>query len=592
MSNNYIRLIFSIFLILTSLFVFSANKSVKKTASKEGLAKQLLSDEDQRKFDYYFHEAINAKVTGKYDSYFDYINYCQKIDSTNAALLYEFGNFYNTLEQKSKALTYYEKAVSYDNENFYYNAALGALYLDLQQYTEAIRVYEFLTQKDPSKVELFLYLSEAYRLEGNLPKAIEALDSLEQIVGLNEKISLQKFQLYSALDDKKRAYAEFQKYIDKYPTDANYYVFLGNLYMQDNRMQDAYIVFSKAKAIDPEEPYLITSMANYYEKTNNKEAAERELHAALLSPKLDIDSKLSIMGQYVGTLQQNEGDTQRANALMDTLMVEYPQEPKLNLLYGNLLMIQKKTEEAQFQFQIFAESNPTNPFGWEQLIKAVPSDSIDKSIEVCKSAISYIPEEPIFYFYLGLGQYQKKEYDSALKSLQSGVSVSSEEDSRVLLSELYGLMGGIYYEIKESDSSFVAFEKSLKYNPQNLGVLNNYSYYLSLEKKNLDKAEKMSSITIKAEPTNPTFLDTYGWIMFEQGDYITAKIYIGNAVKYSEEKEKEVNSEVLEHYGDVLFKLGEEEEAFKYWEEAKAKGDSKSKTLDEKIKTKKYISEL
>jgi Tfp pilus assembly protein PilF len=122
-------------------------------------------------------------------------------------------------------------------------------------------------------------------------------------------------------------------------------------------------------------------------------------------------------------------------------------------------------------------------------------------------------------------------------------------------------------------------------------VLNNYSYFLSLTRKDLDKAEKMSSITVKAEPSNPTYLDTYGWVLFEQGAYTMAKIYIENAIKYSEEGKGEISGEVLEHYGDVLYKTGDKENALEYWEKAKEKGGSKSKTLDKKIETKTYVSE-
>ena len=143
--------------------------------------------------------------------------------------------------------------------------------------------------------------------------------------------------------------------------------------------------------------------------------------------------------------------------------------------------------------------------------------------------------------------------------------------------------------MKQQDSAFIEFDKSLKYNPQNLGVLNNYSYYLSLTHKDLDRAENMSSITIKAEPTNPTYLDTYGWILFMQGAYTTAKIYLENAVKYSEEKEKEISAEVLEHYGDVLYMTDDKENAVIYWQKAKEKG-SESKTLDKKIETKTFIA--
>jgi len=122
-------------------------------------------------------------------------------------------------------------------------------------------------------------------------------------------------------------------------------------------------------------------------------------------------------------------------------------------------------------------------------------------------------------------------------------------------------------------------------NPQNLPVLNNYSYYLSLQKRDLDKAEQMSGITIKAEPTNPTYLDTYGWILFEQNSFVMAKIYIEKAIEYGA---KEPSAEVYEHYGDVLYKLDEKEKAIQQWQIAKKLG-SESKTLDKKIKTGEYI---
>jgi tetratricopeptide (TPR) repeat protein len=384
-------------------------------------------------------------------------------------------------------------------------------------------------------------------------------------------------------------FAEIQKYIDKYPNEIKYQILLANLYMQAGKNDDAYMVYSKAKAIDPEDPYLISSIAEYYERTNNKKAAEDELQIALMSPRMEVDTKLAILAQYIGSLQQNRQDTQIANAMFDTLMIQHPQEPKLHLMYGNLLMMQEKKEDARFQYRIFSEANPTNPVGWEQLLSTSFPDSLDMTIGICKEAISYLPDQPQFYFYLGVSEYMKDDYKNALDALQKGV-VYVDENNAPLLSDFYGQIGDLYYHQEKLDSAFVTYDKALQYNPNNLGVLNNYSYFLSLTKKNLDKAEKMSSITVKAEPTNPTYLDTYGWVLFEQGAYTMAKIYIENAIKYSEEKKEEISAEVLEHYGDVLYKTGEPENALEYWEKAKEKGDSKSETLDQKIQTKTYIS--
>lgn len=588
------KTIYLFFLILSLAPICSTssaqNKNAKGTNTPKDLPMVKLSVEDKRKFDYYFYEAMNAKTMGQYDSAFDFLRYCIAIDSTNANVCYELGNYYNTLNNKNKALDLYRKATSYDSNNFYYNMAYASLCLEFKQYSDAIEQFEKLLASNPDNSELYVYLSESYRMDGDIPKAISTLDKLEQIVGLNDKISLHKYQLYTMIKQENKAFAEIQKYIDKYPSEIKYQILLANLYLQAGKNDDAYLVYSRAKAIDPEDPYLISSLAEYYERTNNKKAAEDELHIALMSPRMEIDNKLAILAQYVGSLQQNRQDTKIANALFDTLMIQHPQEPKLNLMYGNLLMLQNKKDEARFQYQVFSEANPTNPVGWEQLLSTAFPDSLDMTIKICKEAISYLPDQPQFYFYLGVSQYMKEDYKSALNALQKGVEYV-DENNIPLLSDFYGQIGDLYYHQEMLDSAFLNYDKALQYNPNNLGVLNNYSYFLSLTKKDLDKAERMSSITVKAEPSNPTYLDTYGWVLFEQGAYTMAKIYIENAIKYSEEKKEEISGEVFEHYGDVLYKTGEAEKALEYWEKAKEKGDSKSKTLDKKIESKTYISE-
>lgn len=589
MRNKLFTLYFvCLFLGISSLS--AQNKS--KSTPDAGLVKPVvkLSDEDRRKFDYYFYSAINAKSIDEYSSAFDFLQYCMQIDSTNANVLFELGNFYKSVQNADAAYRYYENAVKYAPDNYYYSMSLASAALDKQEFKEAASIYDRLIKTDPSKIELYMYLSEAYRLDGDFPRSIEALNDLERTMGVNENITIQKFKLYSALNDKKKAYEEVQRYIDRNPNDIRYYVLLGNLYLQDGKNKEAYVALSKAKLIDPENSYLVSSLANYYETVNDKAAAESELSTALFSSKIDTDTKIDILTQYITLLQQNDQDIQKANPILDSLMVEYPQESKFNLLYGNLLMIEDKKEEANFQFRVFAESNPTNPLGWEQLLQSTDIDSIDALVEVCESAISYIPDQPLFYFYLSIGEHQKKEYEKSLETLNKGLVYVPANNVR-LLSEFYSQGGNLYYELGKLDSAFIHYDKALQYNPQNLPVLNNYSYYLSLQRKDLDKAEKMSSATVKAEPTNPTYLDTYGWVLFEQGAYSMAKVYLENAVKYSEEQEKEVSAEVLEHYGDVLYMTDNKEKALEYWIKAKEKG-SESKTLDEKIEKKEFIPSI
>ena len=574
-------MIWVLFLTLSIQNLFAEKKIKTATTSTPSPLKDKLSPKERRLFTYYFYEAANSKSIEQYDAAFDYMKYCYELDSTNASVLYELGNYYNLLQKKDAAYKYFKSAVKNDSSNYYYNLALANFCFDAKNYKESIVTFNKLIKLDPSKAEIYPYLAESYSQSGDIRKAIETLNSLETIVGLNEKISLQKFQLYSQINEKGKAYEEINKYIEKYPTEAKYLILLGDLYMRDNQTKDAWTAYSKASLIEPNNPYLINSLSNYYETIGQHDKTEKLLSDAVLNKKIDVDAKLGILTQYVGILQQNKKDLQPINAYFDTLMTQYPQEPKLNLMYGNLLMLQGKKQEAKFQYQVFSEANPTNPVGWEQLLRTTFPDSIDESIKICKTAIGYVPKQPQFYFYLGICQFQKEEYKNALATYQTGLKYVDDQNEQ-MKSDFYGQIGDLYNKIGQRDSSYASYDKAIEHNPQNLGVLNNYSYFLSLDKKNLDKAEKMSGLTVKAEPTNPTYLDTYGWVLYVQEAYTVAKLYIEKAVNYSGENP---SAEVLEHYGDVLFKTGEKDKALEYWKKALAQTKEKNSALEEKVKT-------
>ena len=207
---------------------------------------------------------------------------------------------------------------------------------------------------------------------------------------------------------------------------------------------------------------------------------------------------------------------------------------------------------------------------------------LDEVITAGEKALTYIPDAAEIYMYMGSGYAMQKDYDKAVDILKRGIS-HLDENNNTLVSDYYGQLGDSYYLSGDKDKAFEAFENALLHNPKNTGVLNNYSYFLALDKRDLSKAERMSGDVIKIEPDNPTFLDTYAWVFFQQGNYTLAKIYLQNALNKGGDK----SADLLEHYGDVLFMLGEVDEALQYWEKAKNAG-SESEVLPRKIKDKKY----
>lgn len=543
-------------------------------------------DARQRKFDYFFLEGLNLKAEGKFDAAFDAFSYCLAIDSVAAPVLYELSSFYIQMNRPEKAVDMLRRAVATDHDNFTYRMALASLSRNMGMYGEAAEAYEKLVEDFPEKAELNYYLADALTQEGEIGRAIDAYNALESSVGMSEAISMQKYKLYNQLGQQDAAFEEVEKLAKKYPMEARYPIILGDLYLEKNDTVKARSYYDKAHETDPDNPYYIVSMANYYEVTGNKEAAEAEILDALANEKLDVETKVAILSRYILGLQQSHKGTESANALFETLLEQHPEDTDLKQMYGSLLITQGKTDEARFQFQLVTEMEPDNASAWQQLLNlALRTEDIEEVVRICTKCKELFPDAPEYYFYLGIAYYRQDKYREALDTYYAGIDIIPAENPK-LKSDFYGQIGDIYYQMNRLDQTYKAYDEALKYNDNNIVVLNNYAYFLSLDKKDLKKAERMSAQCIKIEPDNATYLDTYAWIFFVQGNYTLAKIYIESAI----EKDTTKSAELMDHYGDILFMTGDKDGAVSRWKKALEMG-KESETLNRKIAEGRYIEE-
>jgi tetratricopeptide (TPR) repeat protein len=286
-------------------------------------------------------------------------------------------------------------------------------------------------------------------------------------------------------------------------------------------------------------------------------------------------------------LQQSKQGIENAIALFGDLLEQHPEDTELKLMYGSLLATEGNHEEARFQFQLVTEMEPDNPSAWQQMLGlAIKTGDTTEIVRICTACLELFPGAPEYYYYLGIAYYQQKKYRDALDTYYRGIAVIPDENYP-LKSDFYGQIGDIYHQMGgQPDKVYEAYEEALKYNDKNIVVLNNYAYFLSLDKKELKKAERMSAQTIKIEPENATYLDTYAWVFFVQGDYKLAKLYIERAL----ERDTTHSSELVEHYGDILYMSGNPEEALEQWKRAKEMG-KEGEWIDRKIAEGKYLEE-
>ena len=545
-----------------------------------------LSPEQQRKFDYFYYEAANLKNAGKYDAAYDLFSYCLSLDTVSSPVLYELAMFQLQRNRPEKAVEMLKSAVAHSDDNFTYRMTLAGLYRNLGMYGEASDSYEELVKRYPDKSELNYYLADALTQEGEIGAAIDAYNVLESTMGMNETLSLQKFKLYQTLKQPDKAFEEIEKLANKYPMNARYRLLMGDLHLENEETEKALACYQKAHEIDPDDPRYIVSMANYYDQTGDKEAAEQEIRDALVNEKLDVETKVGILSRYVQRLQQTQQGIENANSLFQTLLDQHPEDTELKLMYGSLLMAQQKEDEAKFQFQLVTEMEPSNEGAWQQLLNiSLKGEDIPEVIRICTRCKELFPEAPEYYFYLGIGYYMEEKYQESLDTYYAGLKIIPEGNG-VVKSNFYGQIGDLYYQMEKMDEAYKAYDEALKYNENNAPVLNNYSYFLTLDKKDLKKAERMAAQCIKLEPDNATYLDTYAWVFFVQGNYTLAKIYIENALS----KDKTNSAELVDHYGDILYMSGEKDKALEQWKKAMEMGKD-TDVLKQKIAKGIYIED-
>lgn len=578
-----------VFLLITTVLLASCGSSAKvKKDTRVAVAAPIeLTPEQQRKYDYFFLEANRLKAKKEYDAAFDLLNHCLAINPQAASALYEISQYYMFLKQVPQGQAALEKAVANAPDNFWYSQALAGLYQQQSQADKAIELLEQMALRFPAKQDPLLGLLDLYNQKEDYPKVISTLDRLEQRMGKNEQLSMEKFRIYLQMKDDKKAFREIESLVAEYPMDLRYQVVLGDVYLQNGKKQEAYDTYQKVLAAEPDNALALFSLASYYEQTGQKELYARQMDTLLLNKKVPAETKLNVMRQFIIQNEQEGKDSLRVIDLFRQMTEMDTDDDQIRMLYAQYLSSKGMDEAAVPVLEQILQIDPTNKAVRMTLLgSAIRKEDYKQVIRICEPGIEVNPEALEFYFYLAIAYNQAERPDDVLAISRKALEQVTPESKKEVVSDFYSIMGDIYHTKKQMADAYAAYDSALVYNPSNIGALNNYAYYLSVEKRDLDKAEEMSYKTVKAEPNNATYLDTYAWILFEKGNYAEARIYIDNAMKGEGEK----SDVVVEHCGDIYYMSGDVDGALKYWKQALELG-SKSKVLKEKIEKKKYIAE-
>ncbi len=545
-----------------------------------------LHDTAAQLYNYFYMEGERQRVLGNDDAAFALLTEASRIDTTASSAQFALANYYLQLNKADTAIYMLHKAAEGDTSQYWYNLSYARIASLAGMNNEAIRVWSRLIRQNPDKPELNSALANAYIAQGNAEAALACYDTLENSMGLTEKLTIEKMKLHEQLGDTAGMIAEAKRLQEAFPTNTSYMILLGDVYTDLKRDSDAWAMYGKVKQLEPDNGYLYLSRAAYYEQKGDSSAYHHEMKEALDNRNIDMETKLSIFREYIASLVARKVNLEELEPLYVSIIEQYPQEALVRQLYGFYLWIIKDYPRAREQYTIAADLAPMEADTWQHLLSLyLIEENYPAIVKEGKRALEYISGNPAIYELIGAALIQQQQFEEAAENLLTAIDKCKAATPQQL-SSLYGQLGDIYHELGRKDESYGQYEKALNLDATNTAVLNNYSYFLALEGKELSKAERMSALTVKEHPNEATYLDTYAWILFKKGSYSLARIYIERAIEKSPEQMP--GAEILEHYGDILSKLGETDAAVEQWKKALDAG-SDNATLKQKIELREYI---
>ena len=501
---------------------------------------------------------------------------CKRYYPNEPALQYELAMVHQLLGHKREALDYAKKAAAADSNNEWYLQLLAACYGLNGQHAQATKVKEQLVQKWPARTDLREDLAEHYISLNQRDKALAIYKQLQNEFGPKESIMMNQIKLLAEMNRFNEAEAALQLLVKNNPNELQYLSYLAAFYEDRLAFDKAKGVYEELLKRDPENVVALLAMHDYYLSLGQTAQAEGYLVRTFACKDLDQNVALQILSTYVG--QANSGNKQAAELgvkLATQFSAVHPESPVGFAILGDLFSIAGKKSEAADAYTKAAAHETRDFRVWENLLSADnETRRFDSLIVHGVRATELFPTHSVFYLYLSSALVQKKRYKEAIEYLETGRSYLSGNNETML--EFWRLLGDAYHYNAKHDLSDKAFDEALKINPDNTYVLNNYAYYLSLRGEKLDLAERLSKHSLQLQPEEANFQDTYAWVLYKLGKYQEAEVYIAKAAA------KSPSPAILEHWGDIAFKLNKKEEAVAKWKAAKAAGN-KSEVLEKKI---------
>ena len=564
------------FLIYFSLILFFSSCSVLKKKS-ESETKPV--DPSYIKA---FHEAVQLKVRGDLDASIAAFEKCLTLRQDDDAVYYALSQLYLLKNDRVRSSENIQKAAKVEPKNIWYTQELAYMYFESGAYAEAVKSFEKLIKYEPRNVEWLYGYAESLVRSGKPSDALQAYNKMEDQVGKHPELSIQKFKLYLEIKQDEKGIQEIEAARKVFPDDSQLIATLVDYYFQKGKEEKAVLMLEELVKADPKNGRAQLALADIYRQRGKQDIAYQYLKNAFTCPDVTIDNKMQIL---INIHENSFKIDPEVFELVEMVVAYHPEEAKAHSIRGDYMVRAEKDAEALKSYREALKYDKNLFPIWNQvLIMEYQANDFEALYLDSKECLEYFSMQPTVYLLNGVGAVQTKRYAEAIDVLTTGIDFVVNDNG--LIAEFNGQLGEAWFGTKDPIKGRSFYEKAVKADPKSLLIKNNFAYRLALANMDLDRALELIDAALEANPDSPNYMDTKGFILFQQGKYQDARTYIEKAYK-ARPKDKII----VEHMGDVYFKLGDINLGIELWKQAHDLGSS-NMNLDKKIEKKEYYDPI
>ncbi len=490
----------------------------------------------------------------------------------DAAIYHALAQDYAILGKYDHAMRNGREAVRLSPQNREYHEILALIYREALELDAALKEYESIIRIDSSYKRAWFDLAVLLQ---ELRKPSDAIKTYQRIIdrfGPNGDVYFQMTQIYSSMNKLDKATETLKGMLATDPSNFEIKKVLGDTYLRRDSADAALHIYYELAELNPENLELRAAIAHALLIKQDYKRAEEQFNAVMQKDTLSVEEQLRFGQIFVSFVQRDTAVAPYAIKLFERVKDSYPNDWRPYWFLGAVDNVMHDDSSALHNYYRVKELASWNPDGWVGIASIFyDQNKFDDAIAVLNEAKNIVPNEFRVYFLLGISYQRLHKAIDAATTLEKAIQLNEKSVDALTA------LGLVYDELKRHEDSDSTYERAINIEPGNHLLLNNFSYSLAERSLQLDRALAMSKEAVRQQPTNQSYLDTYGWIYYQMGQYEEAERYIRKAIEFGSK-----SPVIHEHLGDVYYKMSKKEKAIEYWQKA-LQLDLTNAVLKEKI---------